>query len=116
MKNIIFIDFRNFTDPQIKEFCDKHNFRYEVVIDNKYKCGVCKSYFICGVGLIAYTLISNPDKIIYSDSMNGILNSVIEYKEEVKPLSDVNAILEKITKCGVDSLLKEEIAILDEIK
>ena len=115
MKNFIKINLAESTESQIREFADKYDLIYDVLLSNKNHSKLCMAY-ISDNGMIAYTLTSDPSRIIYTQVMDSLLNSIPEYKEEVKPLSDVNEILEKITKCGFDSLLEEEVAILEKIK
>lgn len=126
MKNIISIDLTKYTDVELKVVSDELKLDYEWLLRNKNNHSVCKAFIDCGDNsfsgntMFAYTLNSDPDKIVYfNEKIDSMLNSIPNYEIKVpgiKILTDVDAILEKITKYGVDSLFSEEREILNKVK
>jgi hypothetical protein len=67
--------------------------------------------------MIAYSTVKKPKEIIYTNGLENILSEMSSY--QLQPSIDlselsVDKILDKISKFGMTSLLKEEKEFLDE--
>jgi hypothetical protein len=120
--NLIVIDFTISSEDEIKKICDKFNFDYKIISKDKKKFKL-KKIFIDTVTkkLIAYTTKKDPLLVLYTDAIGDVfLNLPIFQLDEPKiesslPIKlDVDSILEKIHKYGMNSLSKEERNFMDE--
>ena len=71
--------------------------------------------------MIAYCTTNKPEEIIYTNGFYELFPSIPRYEPKPKELPapkvelNLDAILDKISKFGIDSLLKEERDFLDNI-
>jgi hypothetical protein len=113
--NIVKINLTKFNYIKLKEISEEYYVDYESIVNNK-KAG----YAILWIDndaqiIIAYTK-KKDNTIHYTQSMDDYLFSLqeVEVIKEPKELS-LDAILEKISKYGVQSLTDEEKGYLDEL-
>ena len=120
MKNIKVIDLTMFNNEKLKEVAKMFP-GISINPDNliKDKKGGIKKVFLDTESLvvIAYTLKSNPDEIIFTDSLVEKLAAIEPIQMPKKqrntgPLS-VDTILDKISKWGIESLTESEKTFLD---
>ena len=120
--NLIVIDFTISSEDEIKKICDKFNFNYKIISKDKKKFKL-KKIFIDTITkkLIAYTTKKDTLLILYTDAIGDVfLKLPIFQLDEPKiesslPIKlDVDSILEKIHKYGMNSLSKEERNFMDE--
>jgi hypothetical protein len=118
--NIILIDFAFTSDDKLRRICDELKLNYEVLLKDKKEFKIHRTWIdVTSKTMIAYSIISKPDEIIYTPGYDSIFRSLPRY--EPKPIElpapkvdlNVDSILDKISKYGIDSLLKEERDFLD---
>lgn len=117
MGNIICIDLTKFNNEDLKKISDKYNVDSISLLSNK-KDGF-KKLWICEetLNIIAFNT-KKDDEIKYTSSFGERLKSMnsIEMKKEPNVIFNVDSILEKISKYGIESISKEEKDFLDGIK
>jgi hypothetical protein len=116
MESIICIDLEKISNEQLREICSGLNIEIESLLNDKNKGFVklwwCKKTF----AVIAYTQ-KDDNTIKYTTKFTSILSSMENYslkkEEKSKKIFNVDVILEKISKFGIQSLTKEEKEFLD---
>ena len=116
MKDIICIDLTRFNYEKLKEVAAELNIRLEMLVDNK-KMGIARIYYDTFLHVVvAFTTKKNKTKIIYTDVLDDLLLKSGSFELTKRPVKlDTDSILEKISKYGIDSLLKEEKEFLDNL-
>lgn len=103
-----------FNHIKLEEICQLHGLNYEVLLQNKYdgfaKLWIDKST-MC---IIAFNQKKNDDIIISELFAEELLK--ISPIELPKKEMDLDSILEKISKYGIDSLNEKEKNFLDNLK
>ena len=120
MKNTICIDLTQFNNEELTELSKIHNLDAHAVIENKNK-GIGKIWMDLDFNTMsAYSLKDTKDDIIMTDFYKEALSKVSPVQLPIKPMSvqvlDIDAILEKITQSGMDSLSDEELEYLNKQK
>lgn len=120
--NIIVIDYTVISDKELKLICDKFSLSYHQLISDR-KSYKLKKVFIDTVNtkLIAYTTKKDPMSVKFTNGVESVFLSLPVFKiEDEFPKIDipvvkleVDAILDKISKYGINSLVKEEKDFLD---
>jgi hypothetical protein len=119
MENLICIDLTKFNNEQILKICSNLNFEQENLLNNKKK-GFAKLWLCEKTGtIVAYN--TKKDKTIkytsdFTNKLNSMENFSIKKEERLepsKPVLNVDTILEKISKFGIQSITKEEKEFLD---
>jgi len=115
MKNIVKLDLRKFNNAKLKEVCDKYRINYDSMLNNK-KNGFAIIWIDTVLQFIVAYTTKEDSTITYSDSTDDFLSSMKEV-EMIKQPRDLNldSILEKISKYGIDSLKNDEKEFLDNI-
>jgi hypothetical protein len=121
MKNIICIDFSIIKNDDFAKICEKYSFKYEQLLSQHKKFDFYKIFIdVDTFRMFAYILNKNKSKIEVTDGLDVFLNSikseVVEKEVEVVVSNvemTVDSILDKISKFGIGSLLKEEKEFLD---
>lgn len=122
MKNVICVDLSILDFDQLQEFCDDHNFSYEVLLDLKNKTYRKLWLNVDGIGL-AYNLcrknifkITDYEKVrLFTDVLDEFAKMKPYEPRPVEKFFDVDTILEKISKFGKDAITKEEKDFLDNL-
>lgn len=116
--NIICIDFSNTSDKDLKVICKKYQLIYDELVQKKTKFGLDKMFIdLDAHKLFAYTLTSDKNKVEFTNAVSEILNSIpackVDIVSDIVKL-DIDSILDKISKYGIESLVKEEKEFLDQ--
>ena len=118
--NIIIIDYAFTSDEKLRRICNELKINYDVLLKDKKEFKMYRAWIdITTKTMIAYSKTNSPNKIIYTDSYDSLFRSIPIY--EPKPIAlpapavdlNIDSILDKISKYGIDSLLKEEKEFLD---
>lgn len=118
--NIIVIDYAFTSDEKLRRICDELKINYDILLKDKKDFKMYRSWIdITSKTMIAYTTTKRPNTLIYTEGFESTFMSIPRY--EPKPIElpspevkfDVDTILDKISKFGIDSLLKEERDFLD---
>jgi hypothetical protein len=118
--NIIIIDYAFTSDEKLRRICDELKLNYDILVKDKKEFKMYRAWIdLTNKTMIAYSKTSSPEKIIYTPSFEELFRNIPRY--EPKPIAlpapeinlNVDAILDKISKYGIDSLLKEEKDFLD---
>lgn len=118
MKNVILIDFAFTSEQTLKSICDELKINFKVLKSDKEKFKFYKVWIdMDSRTMIAYTTVKDTKNIVYTIGIESMLQSLNSY--QLQPSTNlaelnVNSILDKISKYGIDSLLKEEKEFLDE--
>ena len=118
MKNVIVIDFAFTSETNLKNICQELQINFDVLNAEKGRFKFYKVWIDTeSKTLIAYTTTKNPSDLVYTNGLNTVLTQIATY--QLKPACDlseltVDAILDKISKYGIGSLMKEEKDFLDE--
>lgn len=118
MKNVILIDFAFTSEQSLKSICDELRINFKVLKSDKEKFKFYKVWIdMDSRTMIAYTTVKDTKNIVYTIGIESMLQSLNSY--QLQPSTNlaelnVNSILDKISKYGIDSLLKEEKEFLDE--
>lgn len=112
--NIICIDLRMFNHIKLKEICDSHNIDYDVMLQNKYD-GFTKIWIDKNTDKIIAFNKKKVDIVMISDSFVEILNNINPVQLPKRNM-DLDTILEKISKSGIESLNVREKNFLDNLK
>jgi len=113
---IVCIDLRMFNHIKLKEVCEINKIDFDSISLNK-KNGFAKIWIdLSNQLIIAYTLKKDPT-VRYTEIYSNLLNSVTPFSIAKTPKQfDVDVILEKITKHGIESLKSDEKQFLDNLK
>ena len=117
MKNIICLDLSNLTEVQLESICIDLDLDFSALLENKVKFLIDKAYIDLNIlKMFAYTLVSDKDVIKYLD-IDSVLKSIPVYEKKVavEVILNADVILDKISKYGVDCLVKEELDFLNTI-
>lgn len=109
MKNVILIDLTMFNYDKLVEVAKLYNIDSECLVSNK-KAGFSKVWFDTVSGsIIAYSVKEFKDNIFIAESFISDLGKIrpVEMIKQPKVL-DVDVILDKISKYGVESLNESE--------
>jgi hypothetical protein len=118
--NIIIIDFAFTSDDKLRRICEELKLNYDVLSNDKKQFKFYRVWIdLTSKTMIAYSTVSSPEKIIYTPAYEEIFRTIPRY--EPKPIElpapqvdlNIDSILDKISKYGIDSLLKEEKDFLD---
>jgi hypothetical protein len=118
MKNVILIDFALTSEKTLVSICDELKINFKVLKSDKEKFKFYKVWIdLDSRTMIAYTTVKDTKNIVYTVGIESMLQSLNSY--QLQPSTNlaelnVNSILDKISKYGIDSLLKEEKDFLDE--
>jgi hypothetical protein len=118
MKNVILIDFALTSEKTLVSICDELKINFKVLKSDKEKFKFYKVWIdMDSRTMIAYTTVKDTKNIVYTVGIESMLQSLNSY--QLQPSTNlaelnVNSILDKISKYGIDSLLKEEKDFLDE--
>ena len=105
--NIICIDLTKFNNEKLKEVSNELNLSYDIVLNNKKK-GFAKIY-LKGIEVIAFTTKKDKGNIIFMESFKLGLLFMDSFELTDEPIQfELDSVLEKITKYGIDSLSKKE--------
>lgn len=119
MKNTILIDFAFTSIQALKSICDDLKINFDILKSDREKFKFHKIWIDMEFKtMIAYTTVKKPNDIVYTVGLESILLEMSSY--QLQPSTDlselsVDKILDKISKFGMDSLLKEEKEFLDEV-
>jgi hypothetical protein len=122
--NIILIDYSFTSDDKLKLICEELELNYEILIKDKKRFKLYQIWIDKDTNrMIAYSTQKLPNKIEFTDSFDTGFKSMKTYVPNTSisntelPKSDVSLnvddILDKISKYGIESLLKEEREFLD---
>ena len=122
--NIIIIDYAFTSDEKLRRICDELKLNYDILIKDKKEFKMYRAWIdLTNKTMIAYSRTSRPNEIIYTPSYEELFRNIPRYEPtpialpspEVNLNVDLNVddILDKISKYGIDSLLKEEKDFLD---
>jgi predicted glycosyltransferase len=114
MKNIILIDLTQFNYEKLHEVAKLYGIKVECLVNNK-KEGFTKLWIDTESGMIvAYSVKKFKDNIFVSDEFNASLAKVkpVEIVKQPKVM-DLDSILDKVTKYGVESLNESEKRFLE---
>jgi hypothetical protein len=117
MKNNIFcIDLTKFNFEKLKEVSVKFNIKESVLVENK-KQGFVKLFLDNNSGIIvAFTTKKDRERVIYTDVYDKMLLGIDPLEIVKEPVQlELDSVLEKITKYGIDSLNKNEKEFLDNL-
>jgi len=121
---IIVIDYTFTSDEKLKRISDELNLNHELLSKDRKEFKLHRIWIdIDSKTMIAYTTSKKPKEIIYTTGYEQLLFDIETYQP--KPIGlpeaknektnlDIDSILDKISKSGIDSLLKEEKDFLDK--
>lgn len=114
--NIICIDLTKFNFEKLKEVSVKLNVKLDILVDNK-KEGFVKLFVNTDLGIIvAFTTKRDKNRIVYTDVYDTVLSKMKTFEIVKEPIQlNLDTVLEKITKYGIDSLSKNEKKFLDNL-
>lgn len=118
--NLILIDYAFTSDEKLKLICDELELNYDILIKDKKRFKLFRIWIDKdSKRMISYSTQKSPDKIEFTDAFDTGFKSMATYEPKVLETKkieislDVDDILDKIHKFGIDSLLKEEKEFLD---
>jgi hypothetical protein len=115
MKNIFKLDLRKFNNEKLKEVCDKYLLDYDKMLSNKKK-GYANTWIDNDLGIVVAFTTKKDSTIVYTHAMDNFLSSAKEVEIIKQPRElDLDSILEKISKYGIDSLKDDEKEFLDNL-
>lgn len=120
--NIIVIDYTFTSDEKLKRISDELNLNYDLLKKERKQFKLHRIWIeTISKTMIAYTTTKYPKDVKYTSGYDNLFINMKgyepmpiglpEYKE--LPNLDIDSILDKISKYGIDSLLKEEKEFLD---
>jgi len=122
--NIIVIDYAFTSDEKLKRISEELCLNYELLAKERKEFKMHRIWIdIDSKTMIAYTTTKSTKKIIYTNGYDELFVNMNRY--EPKPIGlpepkiypkaelDIDSILDKISKFGIESLLKEEKDFLD---
>ena len=116
--NLLVIDYSITSDADLKVIAKKFGYDYDSMISQRDKFDFYKIFVDTDSDkLFAYIVNSDRSKIELSTVFDFVMNSIKPYvveKPTVAIVLSVDAILDKISKFGIDSLVKEEKDFLDQ--
>ena len=116
------IDLRQFNHSKLKEFCDANRFDYDLLLSYKEQ-EVAKLWIdknTCNI--VAFNLKKDPiptTTFNFLDTLKTIqpISQSKKQKTKLNPLNlDLDSILDKISKFGINSLHPDEKKFLDNLK
>jgi len=114
--NIICIDLTKFNYDKLKEVSSKLNVKLDILVNNK-KEGFAKLFVDTNLSIIiAFTTKRDKNRVVYTDVYDNKLLEMNSFEIVKQPVQlDMDSVLEKITKYGIDSLNKNEKEFLDNL-
>lgn len=114
MKNVICIDLTKYNNEKIVELAKTINIDVEATLHNK-KVGFAKIFIYQDSGrVIAFTTKKDRNTIQYTSYFSELLTSIEPIEITKAPIEmNVDVILDKISKYGIDSLSINEKRFLD---
>lgn len=115
--NIICIDLTKFNNEKLKEVSDKLDISYEILLSNKEN-GFAKLFVdLTGSGtIVAFTTKKNKEKVILTNYFTKSLLEMTSFEIIKEPVQlEMDSVLEKISKYGIESLSKLEKDFLDNL-
>lgn len=123
--NIIVIDYAFTSDEKLKRITEELGLNYDLLLKEKKEFKMYRIWVdIDSKTMIAYTTTKSIKNIIYTQGYDELFVAMKGY--EPKPIGlpepksdypkaelDIDSILDKISKFGIESLLKEEKDFLD---
>lgn len=108
MKRIMCIDLTMFNQTKLRELAEKHQLNVDFLLKNK-SIDLAKIWIDLDTGvLIAFTTKKYP-KMTYTDAYMEQLQKIQPIEMPKKDVSlDVDSILDKISKYGIESLNEKE--------
>lgn len=103
-----------FNHIKLKEICDIHNLNYDIILQNKYD-GFAKIWIDKNTDKIIAFNKKKIDVVMISDAFVDILNDITPSQLPKKNM-DLDTILEKISRSGIESLNDREREFLDNLK
>lgn len=118
MKNVILIDFSITSESKLKSICDELKLNFGVLNGDRIKFKFYKVWIdLDSKTMIAYSTQKRPSIMVYTEGFEKNLLSMTSHQLTPVVSSDLNldldSILDKISKFGINSLLKEEKEFLD---
>jgi hypothetical protein len=114
--NLLVIDYSITSNDDLKIITDKFGLNYDYMTSQHKKFDFYKIFIdIETRKMISYILNSNRSKVEVTDAFDFVMNSQKSYVIE-KPAVELSldAILDKISKFGITSLVSEEKEFLDQ--
>lgn len=116
MENIICIDLKMFNHIKLKEICENYDLDYGSLLQNKYD-GFAKLWIDIEKKIIISYTTKKDSTIQPTQSFQEILSKVEPVPvPKLQPVLNVDLILDKINKYGIDSIRKEERDFLDSLE
>jgi hypothetical protein len=119
MKNVILIDFAFTSEQTLKNICEELKINFNVLKVDKDKFKFHKVWIdMDSKTMIAYTTVKDTKTIVYTVGIESMLTSLQSY--QLQPSTNLaeltlDGVLDKISKFGMSSLLKEEKEFLDQV-
>ena len=124
MENIICIDLTKFNNEQLIKIAEQYNIDYDSLLINK-KNGFAKIWLVKDTNIIIAYTSKGDDSLRYMSTFtellklteNVSLKSVEKIKDVKEPeiILNVDIILEKISKYGIESITDKEKRFLDNL-
>lgn len=124
MENIICIDLTKFNNEQLIKIAEQYNIDYDSLLINK-KNGFAKIWLVKDTNIIIAYTSKGDDSLRYMSTFtellklteNVSLKSVEKIKDVKEPeiILNVDVILEKISKYGIESITDKEKRFLDNL-
>ncbi len=114
--NIICIDLTKFNNEKLIEVSKKLNVKYDILLSNKEN-GFAKLFVdIVGGVIVAFTTKKDKNKVVYTKAYTEILLGITSLEIVKEPVQlEMDSVLEKISKYGIESLSKLEKDFLDNL-
>jgi hypothetical protein len=117
---IIVIDYAFTSDEKLKRISEELKLNYGVLKKDKKDFKFYRIWIdIDSKTMIAYSTTYSPDKMIFTEGFDDLFVGMKRYEPKPKGLPapkvdlNIDSILDKISKYGIESLLKEERDFLD---
>jgi hypothetical protein len=118
---VIVIDYAFTSDEKLERISDELKLNYELLKKDKKDFSLYRIWVdIDTKTMIAYSTTYSPDKVVFTNGFDELFIGMERYdakpRELPAPKVDLNidSILDKISKFGIESLLKEERDFLDK--
>lgn len=121
MENIICIDLTKFNNEQLIKIAEQYNIDYDSLLINK-KNGFAKIWLVKDTNIIIAYTSKGDDSLRYMSTFTELLKLTenvslkkSEKKKEPEIILNVDIILEKISKYGIESITDKEKRFLDNL-
>lgn len=117
---VVVIDYAFTSDEKLERISEELKLNFELLKKDKKQFKLYRIWLdVDSKTMIAYTTTYSPDKMVFTQGFDEVFVGMKRYEPKPKELPapkvdlNIDSILDKISKYGIDSLLKEERDFLD---